>query len=119
MTLDHLVLAVADLEQSLPYYARLLPLLGFRPTRAHVWVNEQGIAIDLQQAKDSSYGYRREGVGLNHLAMRASSRAQVDAVRDAMAAGGHSVPATQTIDAAYALFMKDRDGIRIEVTFEP
>ena len=119
MELDHVVLAVADLDESLRYYDTLLPVLGFQKSRAHVYVNEQGTAIDLQQARDPSHAYKREGVGLNHLAVRAASRADVDAVAAAMAAAGFTVPATQAIDGAYALFMKDRDGIRIEVTHEP
>ena len=113
-----MVLAVADLEASVPYYARLLLLLGFTKTRQHVWVNEQGFAIDLQQAKHPGHGYERGGVGLNHLAVGAASRAEVDEVARHMAAAGFEVPATQELGDAYALFMKDRDGIRIEVVHD-
>ena len=55
---------------------------------------------------------------MHHLAVRAGSRAAVDEVARAMAAAGFEVPAAQELDGAYALFMKDRDGIRVEVTFE-
>jgi lactoylglutathione lyase len=118
MELDHLVLAVSDLEASLPWYDELLPRLGFRKTRAHVWVNGQGFGFDLQQANEPGRGYARAGVGLNHLAVRAPSRAAVDEVARAMASVGFEVPAVQELDGAYALFLKDRDGMRIEVTFE-
>ena len=80
MKLDHLVLAVADLEASLPYYERLLVLLGFTKTRKHVWVNEHGFGLELRQAKDPAHAYKREGVGLNHLAVGAESREAVDEV---------------------------------------
>ena len=35
-----------------------------------------------------------------------------------MASAGFVVPDAQELDGAYALFMKDRDGIRVEVSFE-
>ena len=89
------------------------------PRRAHVYANRQGIAIDLQQAADPAYAYRRGGVGLNHLAVRASSRAEVDELSRQMKEAGLEVPNVQTIDSAYALFMVDRDGIRVEVSFDP
>jgi len=38
----HAVLAVADLEASLPSDERLLVLLGFARTRKRGWVNEAG-----------------------------------------------------------------------------
>lgn len=118
MQVDHAVLAVSDLPASLPWYEALLPLLGFTKTRAHVWVNAQAFGLDLQQAKDPTHAYAREGVGLNHFAVRASSRAEVDYVARAMKQAGFDVPTTQDFGDAYALFLKDRDGMRIEVTFE-
>lgn len=118
MEMDHAVLAVSDLASSLPWYEALLPLLGFTKTRSHVWVNAQGFGVDVQQAKEPAHRYSREGVGLNHLAVRAESRAEVDDVARAMKAAGFEVPATQQLGDAYALFLKDRDGMRIEITFE-
>jgi len=112
--IDHVVLAVGDLETSLPWYERLLPLLGFAKTRAHVWVSAQGFAVDVQQAKDPSHRYTRGGVGLNHLAVGAASRAEVDEVARAMMEAGLEVPAAQELGAAYALFLKDPDGMRID-----
>ena len=119
MQVDHAVLAVAALAASLPWYEALMPLLGFTKTRQHVWMNAEGFAVDVQQAKDPAHGYKREGVGLNHLAVRAGSRAEVDEVAGAMKAAGFEVAATQELGEAYALLVKDRDGMRIEVTFEP
>ena len=118
MDLDHIVLAVASLSASLPYYDALFALLGFEKTRDHVYVNGQGIGIDLKEAASPSYGYKREGVGLNHLAVRATSRGAVDTVAASMRAAGFDVPAAQTIDRSYALFMRDPDGIRIEVVLD-
>ena len=118
MHIDHAVLAVSDLAASLPWYEVLLPLLGFTKTRPHVWVNAQDFAVDVQQAKDPAHVYKREGVGLNHLAVRAESRAEVDEVARTMKAAGFEVPAAQELGDTYALFLKDRDGMRIEVSGE-
>ena len=116
MKLDHIVLMLGDLEASLPYYEALLPLIGFTKSRDHVWGNEDGLYLDFKQAPEVGEGYRRYGVGLNHLGFAAPDRAAVDAIAAAMKAAGFEVPATQDFGDAYALFMKDRDGIRFEVS---
>jgi catechol 2,3-dioxygenase-like lactoylglutathione lyase family enzyme len=117
MKLDHIVLLVGDLERSLPYYEALLPLIGFTKSRDHVFGNADGVYIDFQQAKEPGEGYRRYGVGLNHLGFTAPSRSAVDAVGTAMRAARFEVPEPQSFgDDAYALFMKDPDGIRFEIT---
>jgi lactoylglutathione lyase len=118
MDLDHIVLAVSELDESVRYYDVLFPLLGFTKRREHVWVNAQGVGIDVQQAKNPAYAYERAGVGLNHLAVAARSRSEVDEVARQMKVAGFAVPEVQTIDGAYALFMKDKDGIRVEVSHE-
>lgn len=119
MKLDHIVLAVSDLGRSVPYYDVLFELLGLTKTREHVYASEQGWAFDLRTAAEPTYAYRRSGVGVNHIAMAAVNRAQVDQVARSMAAAGFDVPETQVIGDAYALFMKDADGMRIEIVYEP
>jgi lactoylglutathione lyase len=119
MDLDHIVLTVSDLELSARHYDVLMPLLGFAKTRPHVYANRQGVAVDLQQATDPTYAYKRGGVGLNHLAVRASSRAEVDELARQLKEAGLEVPHVQIIDTAYALFMLDRDGLRVEISFDP
>lgn len=117
MKLDHLVLMLGDLRASLPYYAALLPLLGFTRTRAHVYRSEDGLAIELAQAGAPDRGYAREGVGLNHLGFTAPERGTVAEIRERMAEAGFAVPEIQTFGEDVAIFMKDPDGIRIEVTW--
>ena len=115
MQLDHIVLMLSDLEASLPYYETLLPLIGFAKTRDHVWGNADGLYLDFKQASEPGAGYRRYGVGLNHIGFTAPSRATVDEIAATMRAAGFDVPETQDFGQAYALFMKDRDGIRFEI----
>ena len=119
MQLDHIVLMLGDLEASLPYYETLLPLIGFAKTRDHVWGNEAGLYLDFKQAEEIGEGYQRRGVGLNHLGFTAPSLEAVEGIGARMAEAGFEVPAIQDFGNARALFMKDRDGIRFEITYYP
>ena len=117
MKLDHIVLMLGDLQASLPYYETLLPLLGFAKARDHVWGNEEGVYLDFKQATEIGEGYRRGGVGLNHLGFTAPSLEAVEDIARRLAEAGFEVPAIQALGEVRALFMKDRDGIRFEISF--
>lgn len=116
MKLDHIVLLVGSLERSLPYYDALLSAIGFEKSRDHVWGNGDGVYFDFKEATEPGEGYHRDGVGLNHLGFTAPTKTAVEAVADAMRAGGFEVPAVQRLGNSWALFMKDPDGIRFEIT---
>lgn len=117
MNLDHLVILVRSLDDSLPWYAALLGALGFDKTRDHVWWNGT-VAIDLKQAEDGTADYARYAPGLNHMGFAAPDEAALDRVRAAMADAGFDVPEKQYLGKAIATFFKDRDGMRVEVTYE-
>ncbi len=119
MTPDHITLLVSSLEASMPYYDRLLPMLGMTRLRDHVWRNEAGFHIQFLQARAGTAPYERYGAGMNHLGFGAASPEQVHAVREGMLAAGFPAPDTQSLGGAIALFMKDPDGIRFEVTWYP
>jgi catechol 2,3-dioxygenase-like lactoylglutathione lyase family enzyme len=119
MEIDHFVLAVSNLAASVAHYDRLFPILGFRKSRDHVWTNEQQIFIELRLARDPSRAYVRQGVGLNHLGVRATSRAHVDELVASLRAVGVDAPAPTTIEEAYVCFVPDPDGVRIEIGYEP
>ncbi len=119
MELDHLVLTVSNLATSVAHYDRVFPLLGFRKDRDHVWTNEQHIFVELRQARDPGHAYVRQGVGLNHLGVRAQSRAHVDQLVASLRAAGVDAPAPMVIDEAYVCFVPDPDGIRIEIGYDP
>jgi len=116
MKLDHLVILVADLNRSLPFYDTLLPLLGFRKLREHVYANEDAIHLDIKPAKNSEHGYHRYAPGLNHMGFSASSEQALQRVAAKMREAGHEVPATQHYHDVLAIFFKDPDGMRIEVS---
>ena len=119
MKIDHITLLVSSLDRSMPYYEHLLPLLGFSKTRNHVWTDGAGFMFQFLQAKSNTHPYERYGAGMNHLGFGASSPEQVHAVREAMRAAGFDVPDIQDLGGAVALFMKDPDGIRFEITYYP
>lgn len=116
MKLDHIVIMVRSLEVSLPWYEMLMGLLDFRKTRDHVWLNCDGVAIDLKQADPDTSDYERFGPGLNHLGFAAADEHAHDAVRTAMAKAGFDVPARQVFGSeGSATFLRDPDGMRIEI----
>lgn len=116
---DHAAILVSSLDRSLPYYRALLPLLGFAEAADGLWSNGTGFSIKLGEAEPGRRPYDRHGAGLNHLGFAAPDRRAVLAVAGAMAAAGFEVPDIQPFGEAAALFMKDPDGLRFEVSFHP
>lgn len=115
MKLDHIVILLSDLESSLPFYETLLPLIGFSKTRDHVFGNKDEIYLDLKQATKPDYRYERYAPGLNHIGFTADDRDTLIVLQQAMAVAGFEVPDIQEFPDGSALFLKDRDGMRIEV----
>ena len=121
--IDHVSLAVSDLDRSVPFYERLLaPLgmaklvvrpaaVGFGKAYPEVWINLRGAMAPVLPSS---------GV---HLCLRAKSTDEVDAFHAAAVdAGGlsESAPSLRPHDRVryYATFVADPDGNRIEaVTF--
>ncbi len=119
MKIDHITLVVSSFDQSMSYYEHLLPLLGFSKKKNHVWTDGEGFFFQFVQAKPGTRPYERHGAGMNHLGFGASSVDHVHAIRASMQAAGFEVPEIQNLDGAIALFMKDPDGIRFEITYYP
>lgn len=116
MKFDHLVILVRSLEVSLPWYETMLGLLGFKKSRDHVWAGENGVAIDLREAKAATNEYERFAPGLNHLGFTAEDESAHDALRNAMSEAGFEVPDKQVFgEEGTATFFRDPDGMRIEV----
>jgi catechol 2,3-dioxygenase-like lactoylglutathione lyase family enzyme len=119
LKLDHVTIAVTSFDGSMPYYDALLPLLGFTKERDHIWHDGSGFYFQFREAKRDTRPYERFGAGMNHLGFGAPDVETVERVRRAMAAGGFEVPDIQDLGGASALFMKDPDGIRFEITYYP
>ena len=119
MKLDHVTLLVSSLERTLPYYAALLPLLGFARRDERTWHDGAGFFLQFRQAREGTRPYERYGAGMNHLGFAAPDTATVERVRQSMLDAGFDAPEIQDLDGARALFMKDPDGIRFELTWYP
>ena len=113
---DHITLLATSLDQSMPYYDQLLPLLGYRKVRSNVWTDDAGFSLQFLQSRPDTGQYQRYGAGMNHLGFGATSAEQVHAIRESMRQAGYEVPEIQNLGGATALFMKDPDGIRFEIT---
>lgn len=114
---DHAAFLVGSLERSMPYYRALLPLLGLAQMPDGSWSNGSGFSLKFAEADPLCRPYDRHGAGLNHLGFAAADRGAVLAVANGMAAAGFEVPDIQPFGEAAALFMKDPDGLRFEVSF--
>ena len=115
MKLDHIVILLSDLEANLPFYETLLPRIGFTRSRDHVFGNDDGVFLDFKQAARPDHGYERYAPGLNHMGFTTPDRGAVEAVQIAMADDGFEVPEIQEFPDGSALFLKDVDGMRIEI----
>ena len=119
MKIDHITILSQSLDASMPYYDALLPMLGFRKKRAHVWTDDAGFYFQFMQAKADGRPYERYGAGMNHLGFSAPSIDTVVAIRTEMDRLGFAVPDIQDLGGVTALFMKDPDGIRFEISHYP
>ena len=126
--IQHVDLAVGDVERSLAFYCGVLGPLGFKekyrlPTyrgTEEVVVLEYGVqGLNLRPADGGVYRYYE--VGIEHLAFEVDDRDEVDeAYRRCVSAGGtiQSPPEQHYVkdgEDYYAFFAFDPDGIRIEV----
>ena len=115
MKLDHIVLLASDLPRSVGFYETLLPMLGFRKTADHVFGNAEEIYVDIRQAENPDHSYQRYAPGLNHIGFTAPDRDAISKVQDVLKTAGYEVPDVQNFGEGIALFLKDPDGMRIEL----
>ena len=133
--IDHIEITVADMEASIEFYDRFLPLLGYdlsRKSRAYLADHEKdvvsyehpqlGFAITSPLAVFATESVNRRKPGaLHHLAFKAASRAEVDGLYAALQKLDVEIVAPPreypeyTPVGYYALFFKDPNGIKYEV----
>ena len=103
----------------MPYYTKLLSLIDFQKIRDFVWTDNAGFFIQFNQAKEGSREYERFGAGMNHIGFSAPSPEFVIDLQKKMKESDFVVPEIQEFNGVKALFMKDPDGIRFEITYYP
>ena len=122
---DHIYIAVTDLDRSEAFYDSVMRLLGFRKGTTpiagerHLHYFNPVTQYSLRAAKTAGRTHDSYSPGLHHLCFRVASTTDVDsAARELCALGIEaSAPRHYPEYAAdyYATFFTDPDGIRLEV----
>ena len=126
----HIDLNVSDIAAAKAVYGPLLEFFGYRLVKDRPdgceWdlVPGASLGIKLRAPEEAEHPHRRYAPGIHHLAWRASSRSQVDAVHARLASLGVTVldpPASYPEYSGdyYAVFFEDPDGIKLEVVHSP
>ena len=122
--IDHLYLAVTDLDRSIAFYDPVMRLLGFRrgnfpiagERHVHYFNRETQYTLRPARAARSHDPY---APGLHHVCFRVDSGEAVDGIASGLRALG--VEATmprlypEYADDYYATFFTDPDGLRLEI----
>jgi catechol 2,3-dioxygenase-like lactoylglutathione lyase family enzyme len=124
--IQHIDLAVTDLDRSLAFYLDLLGPLGlkeeeryptYRGTEDVIYLSFGDEWIGLRPADGGTFQYY--GVGVEHLAFEVETKEEVDAAHERSSQRGdriHCAPEEDSdIPGYYAFFVFDPDGFRIEV----
>lgn len=124
--IDHVDLAVRDVERSLAFYLALLGPLGlreesrdrsYRGSEEVVYLRYGDQLLGLRPADGGEHRYYE--VGIEHLAFYVDSRDEVDAAyRRCLEIGARIQFAPEGDEDKYELFVFDPDGIRVEVGWE-
>jgi glyoxylase I family protein len=127
----HLFLTVNDLRRSRPFYAALMPRVGYPELWSHENVPVLGFSgpggsfwLKQADARFAGETFSKDRVGLCEVAFRAESRAQVDGLaRDVPGWGGTILDAPREypeyVPGYYAVFFADPDGIKLELVHIP
>jgi len=133
--IDHIQITVRNFPAAVPFYDRLMPLLGFSPEKrasatisAHdfevVEYSHPRLAFAITSPRQCFKGdnvHRRRPGSLHHLAFRVKSREEVDKLhREVEAIGAQIVSPPREYPeykpaGYYALFFKDPEGIKFEI----
>ncbi|MBI4517567.1 MAG: VOC family protein [Deltaproteobacteria bacterium] len=127
--IHHVFVTVNNLARSRPFYAALMPRLGYPALWDYGfslgWMNPNG-SFWIKQADARYVGetFCKDRVGLCEIAFRADSRAQIDALaRDIPAWGGTILDPPREypeyVPGYYAVFFADPDGIKLEFVHLP
>lgn len=135
--IDHIQITVKDMAIAVPFYDRLLPLLGFDPEkRVNAVIEEHDFHVveyshpllafaitSPRTAFAEDAIHRRKPGALHHLAFRADSRDEVDDIYLRLKSIGAPIVSEPRLFPEhgpdyYAVFFKDLEGIKYEVVCE-
>jgi catechol 2,3-dioxygenase-like lactoylglutathione lyase family enzyme len=124
--IHHIELYVGDLERSVAFWTPFMAILGYGADRwsgGMNYVRGEGapyLCLLPAPAEHLAAGYHRKRIGLNHLAFRGDSRAQVDRITQWIRDEGHTLLYADRHPYAggpdyYAVFCEDPDRFKLEV----
>ncbi len=123
--IDHIYITVSDIEQSKRFYDPVMEILGFRNNlitinkEEHVQYYNRYFGYVLRPAHISEK-HNPYSPGLHHLCLRVESKDDIVEIANKMKIKGIEIsePKIYKEYAAdyYAIFLKDPDGIELEVT---
>jgi glyoxylase I family protein len=125
---EHIDLTVNDVARSRSFYDKVLGELGFRKHEDENYINwsnaQMTIAIRAASDTNQRAQFDRYRVGLHHLALRARSRADIDAfhnflMREKIAVLDAPAEYPQYGQGYYAVFFADPDGMKLELVHYP
>lgn len=122
-TIHHIEMNVSSLKESLRFWEPLLMMLGYAEYQnwhAGRSYKLNGTYLVFVQAKHLKPAFDRRGVGLNHIAFQAESRAQVDQITTWVREQGFRMLYENVHPYAgathhYALYCEDPDKVKVEV----
>src|SRR3984893_11456928 len=131
-SINHISLAVSDLERSTAFYDRVLEFIGFKrvevpestqqamKTRLKAWVGP-GYSISIRPSK-GEFAHRahdRNAPGSNHMAFIADDRSDVEKMHQLLKQMGATVleaPAEYPYSSgSFAVYFTDPDGLKFEL----
>ena len=122
--IDHLSVAVSDLERSIGFYDAVFAALGI----SRLWTSSDGAGYGYG-GTDEPFAIRQHAAErcareqhLGHVAFSARNRTEVRAFHDRALAHGGTIDAPPSLHPAYgpgyfATFVQDPDGHRLEAVF--
>ena len=133
--IDHIQITVKEMSIAVPFYDKLLPLLGFDLEKKVSAVIEEHefhvveyshprLAFAITSPRGAFLGetiHRRKPGALHHLAFKAESRAEVDRLHVELKRIGATIVSPPRVypeytpPGYYALFFKDLEGIKYEI----
>jgi glyoxylase I family protein len=124
--IDHIYIAVADMQRSEAYYDRLMEILGFRKNTFtnegdhHIQYYNRHFGFVLRPARSIACKHDALSPGLHHFCFRVADSAALDVIARQLAEAGMDFSSPQLYPEYapdyYAIFFTDPDGIRLEIT---
>ena len=122
---DHIYVAVSDIERSERFYDKVMRMLDFRKgTRAiagerHLHYFNRVTQYTIRAARSKGQAHDPYGIGLHHLCFRVETTREVDLAAEALGDLGIAATAPRYYPEYapdyYATFFEDPDGIRLEI----